>query len=129
MPDILVIDDDEDIRESLLVLLEDEGHQVVAVANGKEALVYLREGRRRPCVILLDLMMPVMDGKSFREHQLEDPGLRDIPVVLITAAGAPSMAVVPADDVLRKPLKIEAVLAAIERHCPGGRGAAQAARS
>ena len=65
---ILIVDDDPDIRDSLKEVLEDEGYEVNGVANGREALDYLRKSPR-PCVILLDLMMPVMDGWQFRKEQ------------------------------------------------------------
>src|SRR5579862_4602951 len=65
---ILIVDDDPDIRDSLKEVLEDEGYEVNGVANGREALDYLRKSPR-PCVILLDLMMPVMDGWQFRREQ------------------------------------------------------------
>lgn len=118
MVDVLVVDDDEDIRESLCALLEDEGHRVAQAANGMEALGYLRENLPAlPCVILLDLMMPVMDGATFRAEQLRDPALREIPVVVITAAGPQAIARLSATHIVRKPLKIESVLEAIARHC------------
>src|SRR3954470_23175677 len=83
---VLVVDDDQDIREALCDLLADAGYRAASVANGKEALIYLKSGEL-PCVILLDLMMPVMDGWEFRRQQQGDPRLSKIPVVVITAAG------------------------------------------
>src|SRR5262245_54448858 len=106
---ILIVDDDEAIRESLCDILSDEGRPAVAVANGEQALDFLRT-EPRPCVILLDLMMPVMDGATFRARQLEDPTLSTIPVAIITAAGANASAGVVADVVLIKPLRIDSVL-------------------
>jgi CheY-like chemotaxis protein len=85
-PRILLVEDDDAVRESLSELLRDEGFEVVTARNGREALEHLRAGRR-PTAILLDLMMPVMDGWDFRQHQLRDPALRDIPVVVVTATG------------------------------------------
>src|SRR5215510_8699670 len=64
---VLVVDDDQDIRDALCELLRDEGYEAIAVANGEEALTYLKGGNL-PCVILLDLMMPVMDGWEFRRQ-------------------------------------------------------------
>jgi CheY-like chemotaxis protein len=113
---VLVVDDDAAIRESLCDILTDEGHPAVGVANGQQALEYLRnEGR--PCVILLDLMMPVMDGASFRSHQLRDPDLNGIPVAVITAAGPRAAKGVPAEAFLAKPLRVESVLDVVERFC------------
>jgi len=81
---VLVVDDDHDIRDTLRELLEIEGLRVVSAANGREALQRLRNGVR-PDVILLDLMMPEMSGWEFRGEQLSDPCIADIPVVLLSA--------------------------------------------
>jgi two-component system chemotaxis response regulator CheY len=83
---ILIVDDDIDIRRSLSDFLEDEGYAVTAAPNGRIALDLLRGGVR-PAVILLDLMMPGMDGWDFRQAQLEDPALASVPVVVVTACG------------------------------------------
>ena len=114
---VLVVDDDHDIRQSLVELLEDAGHQTVAASNGKEALQFLRSNGR-PCVILLDLTMPVMDGATFRARQLSDPVLSMIPVAIITAAGPERAAAVQADAVFPKPLNVESLLALVGRFCP-----------
>src|SRR5688572_30931716 len=81
---ILVVDDDEDCRESLAEIIRGKGLQVVSVKNGLEALEQLRWGLR-PNLILLDLRMDVMTGWDFRKEQKEDPELADIPVVAMTA--------------------------------------------
>ena len=83
---VLVVDDDPDIRDSLREVLEDEGYEVACVGNGREALDHLKTANPRPCVILLDLMMPVMDGWQFRKQQLDQPNLAPIPVVLLTGS-------------------------------------------
>ena len=85
-PRVLLVEDDAAIRESLAELLQDEGFDLLLAANGQEALEILRRGAS-PAAILLDLMMPVMDGWDFRQAQLEDPELRGIPVVVVSAAG------------------------------------------
>jgi CheY-like chemotaxis protein len=82
---ILLVEDDDDIRDLLSQVLAEEGYTVVGAANGLEALTYLRSDGQRPDLILLDLMMPVMDGWQFRAAQREDPQLAAIPVVLLTA--------------------------------------------
>jgi CheY-like chemotaxis protein len=83
---VLIAEDDLEILETLTALMEDEGYRVVAVRNGHEALAALRTpGRAPPCMILLDLMMPGMNGIEFRNEQLRDPALSGIPVVLLTA--------------------------------------------
>jgi CheY-like chemotaxis protein len=83
---VLVIDDDLSVRTALKELFETEGYAVVLAANGRAALNHLRGGLR-PSVILLDLMMPVMDGWDFRSEQLAAPELKDIPVFILTAVG------------------------------------------
>jgi CheY-like chemotaxis protein len=83
---ILLVDDDAGIRSALRELLETEGYNVIEASNGLAALGRLRAGFR-PRAIVLDLLMPVMDGWDFRSDQLRDPELRDIPVVVLTAAG------------------------------------------
>ncbi|HEY5451481.1 MAG TPA: response regulator [Polyangia bacterium] len=83
---MLVVDDDSAVRTALKELFETEGYDVAVAANGRAALNQLRVGVR-PCVVLLDLMMPVMDGWDFRTEQLKDPALKDIPVFILTAAG------------------------------------------
>jgi CheY-like chemotaxis protein len=83
---VLIVDDDAAIRSVLVDLLEDEGYPVVSAANGHEALAYLQHNTLRPCVILLDLMMPVMDGWQFRAAQQADTALATIPVVVLSAS-------------------------------------------
>jgi CheY-like chemotaxis protein len=86
---ILVVDDDASIREALAESLGDEGYRVVTATNGVEALTLLRPpGELRPCVILLDLMMPVMSGQEFYAEQQRDPALARIPIV--GASSSPS---------------------------------------
>jgi CheY-like chemotaxis protein len=114
---VLVVDDDESIRESLCDILVFEGYRAVGVANGREALALL-ERNGTPCVILLDLMMPVMDGAAFRAAQLRSPALRRIPVAIITAAGSQAAAGITAEAVLIKPLRVEGLLEVVGRYCP-----------
>jgi CheY-like chemotaxis protein len=113
---VLVVDDDDEIRRIICELLQETGHAARAAAHGQEALALLRAGAR-PCLILLDLMMPVMDGEVFRAMQQEDPELADIPVVIMTAAGRDWAEAVPAQGLLHKPLKFDAVLQAVKQFC------------
>ena len=83
---VLIVEDDAAICSSLGEALREEAFDVETAANGREALELLRAGTR-PSAIVLDLMMPVMDGWDFRHEQMRDAKLRDIPVVVITAAG------------------------------------------
>jgi CheY-like chemotaxis protein len=87
---ILVVDDDPDVRGFLQTLLESEGYHVDTASNGLDALMIARGAK--PDLIVLDFMMPSLDGKGFRDAQLRDPGIASIPVVLTTAAAdAPSL--------------------------------------
>jgi CheY-like chemotaxis protein len=85
---VLIVDDDLDIRETLSELLEHRGFDVVTAENGLAALKLLRSSRAAPSVILLDLMMPVMDGYSFLEERKKDSALATIPVAIVTAGHA-----------------------------------------
>ena len=115
---ILVVDDDPDVRESLAEILEDEGYRVTGVQNGAEALAYLR-AKTRPSLILLDMMMPQMDGWRFRVEQRKNPELAGIPVVILSAHGNAREAalVLGAADYLRKPLRAESLLEIADRYC------------
>ncbi len=119
---VLVVDDDDDIRESLISFLEAEGYHPVGAPNGKQALELLEALDPPPCLIVLDLMMPVMDGRSFREQQLRAPALAQIPVVLISAY-APDPAEVARElripDFLSKPVDPVVFLQLIGDKCSG----------
>jgi CheY-like chemotaxis protein len=116
---ILVVEDDKDLRESLSDALEMEGYATVCVENGKAALKHLATGAR-PCVILLDLMMPVMDGWTFRQEMMKDASLSAIPVVVMTAATPARAAAIAAEVVLYKPLHMGRVVGVVQKHCPEG---------
>ena len=106
---ILIVEDDEGVREALASILTDEGYTVEAAANGETALQRLAGGSALPTLILLDLMMPNMDGIHFRERQLADPLLRAVPVVIISARPdvERQAAALHADAFLRKPMSFE----------------------
>lgn len=116
---ILVVDDDRPSVEALRYILELEGHKVVSAQNGREALERLRESASF-CVILLDVMMPVMNGYEFREEQLKDPALASIPVIVVTADGHPREKGIQlrTAQVFQKPLSPPDLLRAIAVHCP-----------
>jgi CheY-like chemotaxis protein len=115
---ILVVEDDRDLREILGDALRLEGYDVVCVEHGEAALRHLETGAR-PCMILLDLMMPVMDGWAFRQEILKDQALALIPVVLMTAAGADRAQSIPSNRILHKPLEMGSVIDAVQEHCQG----------
>src|SRR3712207_9589138 len=85
---ILVVEDNPDSRETLTLILEGVGYEVKSAENGREALTTLKN-HPHPCIILLDLMMPVMDGWEFRQHQQNDPNLAQIPTVVVSAISDP----------------------------------------
>lgn len=117
--DVLIVEDDFDIREVLADVLEEEGYVVAEAANGYEALEVLRRPDARPRLILLDLMMPVMSGWQFVAEQRQDPELSSIPVVIVSADGnlqqkATSLG---AQGYLRKPIEIDLLLDSVRQYC------------
>jgi CheY-like chemotaxis protein len=116
---ILLIDDDVPSAEALRELLDRAGHRVVCARNGREALVRLRETGSF-CVILLDVMMPVMDGFEFREEQLKDPSLASIPIIVITAHGHAGEQTkrLQSERFFQKPFSPPELLRAIRDYCP-----------
>ena len=118
MPDprpIAVVDDDTDLRETLGELLDEEGYEARLFENGRTALDFLRGGGR-PKLILLDLMMPEMNGWQFREEQLKDAALKDIPVVVMTASRGFDGHVIAAQEILYKPIGLGELMDAVERN-------------
>jgi CheY-like chemotaxis protein len=122
MPDhrVLVVDDEDMIRDSLVEYLDENGYRAIGAVDGQDALAKLAAAEQRPCVILLDLMMPIMDGKTFRAEQLRDPALADIPVIVLSAyhgvakwAGELNLR-----DHLAKPFRLEELLRLVNKHCP-----------
>jgi CheY-like chemotaxis protein len=113
MPSVLVVDDDPDVRVLLETYLELEGFVVLTASNGSDALARLHH--TKPSVILLDLMMPVMDGVEFRRRQQTLPELRDIPVVCLSARQTARLLGVA--DCVGKPFELETLVAVLRRHC------------
>jgi signal transduction histidine kinase len=109
---VLLVEDDADLREALCDVLTEFGHVVVTAADGSDGLRQLREAR--PDVVVLDLMMPHLDGWQFRLAQREDPLLATTPVVAISASSSPPAAAVDADLFLRKPLDGRTLSKALE---------------
>jgi CheY-like chemotaxis protein len=108
---VLVVDDEVDIRTAMTEVLEEEGYEVYAAGDGKEGLDRLRE--KQPSVILLDLMMPGMNGWEFRRAQQREPEVSDIPVIVLTAMGrAPS---IEAQSFLQKPFDLDTLLDEVRR--------------
>lgn len=107
---ILVVEDDVDSRAALVECLRAEGYDVSCASDGTEALGALRYGDR-PDLILLDLMLPGMDGWDFRAVQKQDPLLASIPVIGVSAVGKLTDA-----ETIRKPVRVEALLEAVRKH-------------
>jgi CheY-like chemotaxis protein len=117
--DVIIVDDDTAVRAAICDVLHEVGYAVAAFENGRTALEYLRDGNR-PSLILLDLMMPVMDGWAFLCEKREDPRLAAIPVAVLSAAGIERLpADVPADHFLRKPFQVSPLLDLVARTCTG----------
>jgi len=117
---ILVVDDDPDIRETMIEVLEEAGYLAVGAADGVEALAQLRDPEDRWCVVLLDLMMPNMDGRTFRSEQLQDPGIAPIPVVIVSAMSDVAEA---AEELqvaahVNKPVRLSELVKIVDRFCP-----------
>jgi CheY-like chemotaxis protein len=115
---VLVVDDDVDLREALCELLEEAGYPAAGCANGREALDYLQR-EKLPCLVLLDLMMPVMSGWEFREEQKKDPQLSEIPVVILSANVKADLfgKSLGVEHTLSRPLSLEALLRVVSEHC------------
>jgi two-component system, chemotaxis family, chemotaxis protein CheY len=113
---ILVVDDDPDLREALVDILQDLGFAVLSAAHGAAALQIVQQRDARPDLILLDIMMPVMDGPTFAIECKNDPRLAAVPVIVLTAHrdGEWAAKQVKAVAYLAKPLRLENLLAAIQ---------------
>lgn len=116
LPTVLLIEDDPDVADTLRGLLRAFGYEVEVAIDGNQGIRALRAGLR-PNVILLDLMMPNMDGHRFREIQLGDPELVDIPTLVITADARATAERLGVTACFRKPFDPERLLEAIKQHC------------
>jgi CheY-like chemotaxis protein len=113
---VLIVEDDLDTREMLGRFLELEGYTVETAENGKRALERLGSGVGA-CVILLDLMMPVMDGWQFRQEQIRDATLANIPVIVVSAAGRERLERIHANAYLSKPVDLDELLGCVTQFC------------
>lgn len=116
---VFVVDDDIDIRESVTDLLEEEGYRVESADNGRAALDRLALEGSLPCVIVLDLMMPIMCGQEFREHQLDDSRLAAGPVIVMSASYKLEKIaeLMRAQSVITKPTRPDRLLSEVHRLC------------
>lgn len=114
----MLVEDDATTRDAMILILKEEGYSVASAANGREALAHLR-GPHRPKLILLDLMMPIMNGWEFWIEHQKDPALKAIPVVVVSADGNLPQKAAPngVADYLRKPVDVELLLDTVQRYC------------
>jgi CheY-like chemotaxis protein len=115
-PTVLIIEDDVDTRDMLSRFLELEGYTVHAAANGRQALEML-ERDPSASVIVLDLMMPVMDGWEFRRRQIQDAHLKNIPTIVVSDAGLERLSKISADAYLSKPVDMDELLEHVSQYC------------
>jgi CheY-like chemotaxis protein len=113
---ILVIEDDPAIRQIIRDILEIQGYQVSVAASGHEGIQQLKTIRPQPCVVLLDLMMPVTNGWQFLDFQRNDPSLAKVPVIICSAYKESAMAVHPSGFV-QKPVQLNELLDAVRTFC------------
>ena len=114
-----MVDDDEGIREVLRLALEFEGYQVIVAANGQEGLdILAQDPIPPPCLILLDLMMPEVNGWKFVEEIEKDLKHRDIPIIVLTAFPFEARTI-HAKEILTKPIDLDVLQKTIEKYCKG----------
>ena len=114
---ILIVEDEKGIQDVLRMALETEGYKVYTADNGKEGLNLLPQ-IETPCLILLDLMMPVMNGWEFSKIISKDIILASIPVVLVTAYGERAQTV-PSKGIIKKPIDLDTLLNTVYQWCNG----------
>jgi CheY-like chemotaxis protein len=118
MPTVLVIDDDRDMRELQRAALDRSGYNVVVAANGREGLMRLEQDA--PCVVLLDLTMPVMDGLTFLDERRRRHLAPDVPILCVSAGGDELLAAAQgkgATACIPKPVDLDDLCEAVARHC------------
>ncbi|HEY2744873.1 MAG TPA: response regulator [Polyangia bacterium] len=111
---VVVVEDEEEICETLRDVFEDEGYAVGVAYNGLDGLQLIRGLADKPCIVILDLLMPVMDGNEFYRELKADPKTGDIPVVITTSDPARAPAGV---FIMRKPVKLDLLLDTVRKCC------------
>jgi CheY-like chemotaxis protein len=111
---LLIVDDEREIRESLEEFFQEEGFTVTTASNGAEALVRLKSAET-PCVVLLDLLMPVLSGNEVYQAMQKEPRWNGIPVIVMTSdpSRAPSGLLI-----MKKPMNLARLLSTVRQHCP-----------
>jgi CheY-like chemotaxis protein len=117
---VLVVEDDESIRESIGAILEDEGYCVALAEDGQSALAML-EDLPRPCLLLVDLVMPRLDGWTLMKALSKNDRLATIPVVVLSAVTGPQL---DGQRVIKKPIELALLLRIVQEHCCGEGGPA-----
>jgi CheY-like chemotaxis protein len=112
MGPLLIVEDEIAVRDALTKLVSKDGREIETASDGQEALARLTEAPR-PCLILLDLMMPRMNGWEFLQHKSADPVLADIPTIVLSGSRQP----VEATHQLAKPVDVERLMALIDQYC------------
>ena len=112
METVLIVDDDTETRDTLTALLEKDGREIVTAGDGQEAFERL-SNVPRPCLILLDLVMPRMDGGEFLRRQAADPSIAKIPIIVLSGSTLPA----GAKHQLAKPIDVERLLALVNQYC------------
>jgi CheY-like chemotaxis protein len=112
---VLVLEDDRDVAQTISELIEDQGYRAICVDNGREALAVLEH--ERPCLMLVDVFMPVMNGIEFLRVVKARPSLADIPRVIMTAANDQMIGVKEDVSVLYKPVDFDALKRLLEKYC------------
>jgi two-component system, chemotaxis family, chemotaxis protein CheY len=115
LPIVMLVDDDEDLRETTSTLLLSKGFVILEARNGKEAIEVLTKAKRLPKLILLDLAMPVLDGRGFLRVRAQDPIILGIPVVAISGS-SPSAPLEGVEKILRKPVEFTRLLRLIKKY-------------
>jgi two-component system chemotaxis response regulator CheY len=115
MSAVLIVDDDDEIREAIVSVLADDGYAVCEARDGEEALEILSDMPTRPCLVLLDMMMPRMNGNAFLDAIAHAPRLAALPVVIVSAY--PGEVHAAARTVLRKPVDLDVLLDVVAKFC------------
>ena len=117
MNQVLIVDDDVDISNSLKEVFEDEGFDVHCSENGMEAMKYLHNVKKQPSLILLDLMMPIMNGEEFRDQQKHEPKIAHIPTMFMSAGGCEIVDKIKKNNevFVKKPIELDNLLSKVQR--------------
>ncbi len=114
---VLLVEDDADISEAVEAILREENFNIKCVSNGKEALDFLQSTEKNPSLILLDIMMPIMNGYEFRELQLQDAKISNIPTIILSAAGRQNdIDKLNFQECLKKPLDLETLIEVVKKN-------------